>query len=1147
MPDEKNIAKQRIVPRWAYNKNYGRYRLGESRVIARNIATPVLPTGTVTFLFTDIVGSVSLWEQHPQAMKESVARHHAILRQSVEDNQGVIFKIIGDAIQAAFGQATQGLAAALTAQRLLLTEDWGEAGPIWVRVGLHTGTAEISGDDYAISHTLNRTARVMSAGHGGQILLSQETADLVRRELPTDVSLVDLGEHRLKGLTQLEHLYQVNALDLPTVFPPLTTEVKSDISQLIQTKLNLPSLRPGLTPRPRLLSQMDLALQSKLVLISAPAGFGKTTLLLEWIENNHLPVAWFSLDQGDNDPARFWRYLISAFQLIKPGIGKTGFSVLQSTQIPPLEIVASELINDIAKWDECILVLDDYHWIQSKAIHDSINFFLDHLPSQAHLMITTREDPPLQLPLRRARREVKEIRTSDLRFSNEETHQFFKKSVDLKLSNEDVIALYKKTEGWIVGLQMASLSLQDIDPAGRHEFITTFTGDDRYIVDYLVEEVLQRQSTDIQNFLLRTSILDKMCGPLCDALTGNENGQAILHQLENSNLFIIPMDNRRGWYRYHSLFNILLQQRLSQTCGKDEIGQLHRQASEWYEQAGMSEEAVNHAMSVHEYSYAAQLIERHIIELYFNSEIMLVYSWLNTFPENVLNQYPLLAAVFATASTLVSSISPESMEVADRRLDNAELALEREKDAITNQTGRNLAASFIATSRAYLARFRHENPALVIELTEKALGLLPEDTLVFRSALLYNLGSAYILQDKPDQALSTLKRCQQIGLASGDYFNGIGAVFTQERLLTQLGRLYEAVALCQKAHHAIENITRNTGRLLPIAGVVYISMGNIFLEWNELDEAERQLNKGQELIALTTFLSANILMASLSARLLNIRGNPASAIDRLVQAESIFPYPIPTLQAWKVRIWLGQVSKNPYDKGKAYGWAETSGIDFNTDRAYSIEKLTLVRVWISRRREGQLNIKFIHRFLEDQLEYARQYEYSGWELEVLILQALAFQADNQTPLAISTLEKALVLAEPEGYMRAFLDEGIWMAELLKQVEDQTAVPDYVTRLLESFESELKASLATHAILPAGKLAAFHQLQPTTPPLIEPLTQRELEVLQLIADGASNPEIASALYITTNTVKKHISSLFSKMDAVSRTQAVRRGQQLGLIH
>jgi LuxR family maltose regulon positive regulatory protein len=384
-------------------------------------------------------------------------------------------------------------------------------------------------------------------------------------------------------------------------------------------------------------------------------------------------------------------------------------------------------------------------------------------------------------------------------------------------------------------------------------------------------------------------------------------------------------------------------------------------------------------------------------------------------------------------------------------------------------------------------------------------------------------------------------------LISGDHFNGIGAVFAQERLFTQLGRLNEAAALCREAHHTIENVSKNTGRILPIAGVVYISMGNIHLEWNELDEAERQLNKGQELIALTTFPSARILGASATARLLNIRGNPALAIDKLIQAEALYPFTVPTLQAWKVRIWLGQEYTNPSDIAKAYHWAETSGLDLETDGTYSIGKLALVRVWISRRRAGPLDIHLIHRYLENQLKIARKNGYAGWELEVLILQALAYQADNHTALAVSALEKALMMAEHEGYMRIFLDEGARMAKLLQQIEEHTAVPDYVSSLIKTFTSEQKISSAFHTISPKGKLAAFHQLKPPIPPLIEPLSQRELEVLQLIADGASNPEIASALYITTNTVKKHISSLFSKMDAVSRTQAVRRGQLLGLIH
>src|SRR6266542_5177005 len=580
-----------------------------------------LPSGTVTFLFTDVVGSTQLWEQHHEAMGTALARHDTLLRQAIGAHGGVVFKTVGDSVHAVFARAPDALATALDAQRALQQEHWDSTGALRVRMALHTGAAELRDGDY-FGPPLNRVARILTLGHGGQILLSRATHDLVADELPARTSLRALGDYHLKDLVRPEPIFQCVSADLPTDFPPLRSDnlgpgAGVPTPQLLATKLYMPRVRPDLVARPRLFARLDAGLHGALTLVCAPAGFGKTTLLAAWLHRIGRPAAWLGLDAGDSDPAVFLRYLVAALQALAPEVGATLLGLLQSPQMPPLETLLTILVNDLARVPhECILVLDDYHVLEGPPVHQVVSFLLDHLPPELQLMIATREDPPLPLARLRARRQVAELRAYQLRFAADEAAAFLTEVMGLPLSAADAAALEAHTEGWIAGLQLAALAMRD--RADYTGFIAAFTGSNRFIVDYLTDEVLSRQPSHIQTFLLQTSILDRLCGPLCVAVLGvggqrsgvgetplipdprplipDSYSQLILEHLERANLFVTPLDGERRWYRYHHLFGEVLRERLRRGAATTEVATLHRRASAWYEQASFTSQAVQHAL-----------------------------------------------------------------------------------------------------------------------------------------------------------------------------------------------------------------------------------------------------------------------------------------------------------------------------------------------------------------------------------------------------------------------------------------------------------------------------------------------------------------------------------------------------------------------
>jgi len=770
--------------------------------------------------------------------------------------------------------------------------------------------------------------------------------------------------------------------------------MEHSIEPLLRTKFFAPPPRSGIVTRPRLILRLNVGLQRPLTLVSAPPGFGKTTLLSEWINQKaegkamkdeletqlRSPrVAWLSLDSGDNEPIRFWCYVMAALQTVETSLGHTVLVALQLPEPPPLEPLLTALINDITGLStNLVLVLDDYHLIEAAPIHQGLNFLLDHLPPQLRLIITTRADPPLDLARRRTRTELAEIRTADLCFTDQEATEFLNAQMNLALSTEDIAALAERVEGWIAGLQIAALSLQTLSATEQRDFIAAFAGDDRYIIDYLMEEVLHRQPPPLQTFLRQTSILSRLCEPLCVAVTGRQNSQAILEHLERANLFLIPLDNRRYWYRYHQLFADLLRQSLSHTQTASEIAQLHHRASKWYESEGYIAGAVTHALKSSDFEYAAELIERHVLALFYRSEIILVHNWLQALPPEVIHTHPLLCAVYANTTVLVSAYSPDSLVLAEQWLQAGENAL------AASSVETDVATSFMANSRAFMARFRGDDPQTVIELSQQALARLPEDNLQFRSALILNLAVVYLIMGHKDAAYRAFGEARQIGQRSNDLYNALTAAYFQTRILRKQGRWPEINSICQQTLQEIVKPAEQAGNSLPAAGAIYIAWGDLLRHQNQLDEAAQALSTGLELLKLTSGLNS-------------ITRDGYQALAQVRQAQG------DTVQA----------------------------------------------------------------------------------------QELAARAE----------ELSLQITSSAPYLQTW-----------------PATP-FASASVVSFQPQ---SLA------------------------EPLTSRELEILQLVAAGATNPDIAQELVITVNTVKKHITNIFGKLGVTTRTQAVARARRLDLL-
>ncbi len=890
---------------------------------------------------------------------------------------------------------------------------------------------------------------------------------------------------------------------------------------LLSIKLNRPPARHGLglVLRPRLVERLNQAFQHKLTLVCAPAGYGKTTLLSAWVEQCGCPAAWISLDEGDNDPARFLAYLSAGLENILPG-GALPQAALASGLPNPDEFLHL-LVNQAARFRRpCVLVLDDYHLVTAQAVHDSLIHFLDHLPEALHLVISGRADPPLRLARLRARSQLVELRLADLRFTPQETGQFLNQAMHLALDPQQVGALADRTEGWIAGLQMAALSLQgQPDHSG---FIQSFSGSHRFILDYLLEEVLQREPERIQAFLLRTALLDRLNGPLCQALTGAAGSQEILESLERRNLFIIPLDQERTWYRYHRLFSDLLRKRLRQFL-PGEIPALHRQASAWFEANAWPGEAIDHALHAGDFERAAGLIEQVAEATLMRSEVDTFHTWVKRLPPGLLQSHPGLALYFAWVLVLADT-PPGEVEACLSQADLSAFPLPERADVI----------------RGYLA-FLQGNVPRAVDLLRRASARLPEEELLFRHIASWLLSFSFVSMGDFAAGTQAMEETVRTSLHKGDLFIAAGSLCQLADLHVRQARLIEAR---KDFERALVISTDPAGRRLPIATRPLLGLGEVCRETNELEAALRYSTEGIELAGR---VRSNLAIGGYItlARLYQAQGDRPASDEYIQQAWQIAEGTKSTVgDDLVVKMVRAQLQIGWGDLQTAAGWVQERRLDDSFDPAEldraedyltfhlrKYECLVWAR-WLVACGQPDRALPVLDALLTRMTAQGRL----RLALEAYLLNALAHQKLGRLPQALTALDGALRLAGPQGYLRLFLDEGPDLANLLAEAlrsrEAGPRAPGYTRRLLDAFASEKRQAVGTAAGAPAA--------------LVEPLSPRELELLRLVAEGLPNQAIAGRLFISLRTVKWHTTNIYAKLGVQSRTQAVARARELGLL-
>lgn len=928
------------------------------------------------------------------------------------------------------------------------------------------------------------------------------------------------------------------------------------MEQFLATKLYVPSIRPEFVSRPHLIQTLNKGLYRKLTLISAPAGFGKTTLVSEWLDNlglnspkknqDEYRIAWLSLDEGDNDLIRFLTYFLAALNQADGNdsvMGENALTMLRAHQPLPAETILISLINDIAAFPEkFVFVLDDYHLIETQKIHKALGFLLENLPLQLHLVIATREDPFLPLSRMRARDQVTELRAADLRFTTSEAGEFLNRVMALELSTGDIDALEKRTEGWIAGLQLAAISLQGKENTSQH--IKSFSGSYRLVLDYLVEEVLEGQTEGVQKFLLQTSILNQLTGSLCDALTGQNNGQQVLESLEHANLFIVQLDEKRHWYRYHHLFADLLRQRLHQKYpGK--ISKLHQCASEWYEREELWSDAIHHALAFDDVERAADLIELAWHPMNMSYQSVLWLSWAKTLPEELVRSRPALSTACGWAS-----LDTGDLEAAERCFQNAERWLtssasgnkkkEKEKDEasagkkiiLDGEELRVLSIS-IANGRAYLAQALGDVSG-TIKYAQQAADRLHENEHFERGLSNILAGFAYWtngeLQAAHDATANAIEKMQT---ADKIPFIISFASYLADILVAQ-GQLHEAVRTYLQV---LESVAEQGESEVRETAVLHLGLSEIYFEQGDMAAALRHLERSDALGKHPAFPPwyRHWIWARTRAR--RSLGDLDGTLELLNDAEQLYyRHPIPDvrpLKALLARAWIatGHLTE-------VQDWSREQGLSVYDDLTYlrEFEHITLARAFIAQYKgiQEDIYIQDAKRLLERLLAAAEEGGRTGSVIEILILQALACEAQRDTHAALRALERALTLAEPEGYFRIFVDEGPPMARLLYEALSRESSPEYVQSLLAVFPT----------IEPKSEL--FSRTESPGTELIEHLSDRELEILGLLAKGLTNQEIGSKLYLSLNTVKAHTRNIYGKLGVNSRTQASARARSLGLI-
>jgi LuxR family transcriptional regulator, maltose regulon positive regulatory protein len=885
-----------------------------------------------------------------------------------------------------------------------------------------------------------------------------------------------------------------------------SVKVTSASNTLLRTKLYVPQSRADVVVRSRLLKHLNAGLSSKLTLVSAPAGFGKTSLLSSWQDVNKTPLAWVSLDAQDNNPIHFWRYVTAALDTLEPGLISDALNALSLPQPPSVRAILPLLLNHLTTLQShSVLVLDDYHIIENSNIHQDVSFFLEHLPPNVHLFMLSRADPPLPLTRLRARGEMVEIRADDLRFSDDEAVTFLNQSFGLNFSREDITPLLERTEGWIASLRLAGLSLQGRKDA--NEFIQSFAGSHRFIVDYLIEEVLERQPPEVREFLLKTSILERLNTSLCDAVTGHDDSQKMLEGLERANLFVISLDDDRHWYRYHHLFADFLRARLSQLYPFDALA-FHLRAATWLEQNGFVDAGVQQLLNAKAWDEAMRVIETYIQPKTSQGEAPTIVRWLSALPDEVLTNNPRLLLLYSTPLTVLGH-----MDEAERCLQVAE-----------SKMGDTLQGEY-AAARAFLAGARGDlKPALT--WAEKALASLPEDSAIFRLIAASSQARAYMSTGQVQAALKAIAETRRTALQHGLHTFVSRSEYYEARMYVLMGKLHEARGLLEGTLQTVPPSYVSLGNM------VRLVLGEIFYYQNQLEAAEEQfrkaLGKGAEWLNLEDRVPSTIVFV----HLLWLTGRAEEARKLLEETRALTA----PLQQSLVSRWLGAtqvwLELKEGNLEAANHWAQTENLKPTDDIPFHLEFVykVLAQLWLA---EGQYKDALL--ILEKLRHAAEKTERTLHLVEVLVLESLAYYKQGNTARANASLLRAVQLAEPIGLTQPFIESGENISTLLERVlesQQRGNLPEsqkVSTQFLQTLLAFPKASSKT---LSTSKS--------------ELLSERELEVLSLIAEGLSNKAIAKRLELAPSTVKWYVNELFGKLEVRSRIQAIARATALQLI-